>query len=73
MTVNMKNAVMGKKRPRGRPKGRRLGRALMFYADDEWVASVDEWRARQPGFPNRSEAIRRLVQLGRCVGLGKAS
>ena len=25
---------------------------------------VDEWRAKQPDVPNRSEAIRRLVDLG---------
>jgi len=25
---------------------------------------VDEWRAKQPDVPNRSEAIRRLVDIG---------
>ena len=28
------------------------------------VASIDEWRRRQPDLPSRSEAIRRLVELG---------
>jgi hypothetical protein len=28
------------------------------------VAAIDTWRARQPGVPSRSEAIRRLVQAG---------
>jgi metal-responsive CopG/Arc/MetJ family transcriptional regulator len=27
----------------------------------EWVDLVDRWRSHQPGLPNRSEAIRRLV------------
>jgi metal-responsive CopG/Arc/MetJ family transcriptional regulator len=27
----------------------------------DWVTAVDQWRARAPGVPNRSEAIRRLV------------
>jgi hypothetical protein len=28
------------------------------------VAAIDEWRRSQSDLPNRSEAIRRLVQLG---------
>ena len=28
------------------------------------VALVDEWRRRQPDLPSRSEAIRRLVDVG---------
>jgi hypothetical protein len=28
------------------------------------VAAIDEWRRRQPDLPSRSEAIRRLVELG---------
>lgn len=28
------------------------------------VAAIDAWRAKQPGIPSRSEAIRRLVELG---------
>ena len=28
------------------------------------VAAIDEWRRRQPDLPNRSEAIRRLCELG---------
>jgi metal-responsive CopG/Arc/MetJ family transcriptional regulator len=31
---------------------------------DEFVAVVDAWRAKQPDVPTRSEAIRRLVELG---------
>jgi hypothetical protein len=28
------------------------------------VAAIDDWRRRQPDLPSRSEAIRRLVELG---------
>jgi hypothetical protein len=28
------------------------------------VAAIDEWRRSQSDLPNRSEAIRRLVQMG---------
>jgi hypothetical protein len=28
------------------------------------VAAIDEWRRKQPDLPSRSEAIRRLVELG---------
>ncbi len=34
---------------------------LNLLVPGEWVAAVDQWRARAPGVPNRSEAIRRLV------------
>ena len=35
---------------------------VMMAATD--VASIDEWRRRQPDLPSRSEAIRRLIELG---------
>ena len=31
---------------------------------DSLVAKVDQWRARQPDIPNRSEAMRRLIEKG---------
>lgn len=34
---------------------------MMASAD---VAAIDEWRRSQADLPSRSEAIRRLVQLG---------
>jgi len=36
-------------------------------ASDELRASIDAWAARQPDKPSRSEAIRRLVELGLSV------
>jgi hypothetical protein len=35
---------------------------VMMAASD--VAAIDAWRARQSDVPNRSEAIRRLVEIG---------
>jgi hypothetical protein len=35
---------------------------VMMSADD--VAAIDEWRRKQADLPSRSEAIRRLVELG---------
>jgi metal-responsive CopG/Arc/MetJ family transcriptional regulator len=31
---------------------------------DEFIATVDAWASRQDDTPSRSEAIRRLVELG---------
>jgi metal-responsive CopG/Arc/MetJ family transcriptional regulator len=28
------------------------------------VAAIDAWRRKQPDLPSRSEAIRRLIELG---------
>jgi metal-responsive CopG/Arc/MetJ family transcriptional regulator len=35
---------------------------VMMAATD--VATIDEWRRKQADLPSRSEAIRRLVELG---------
>jgi hypothetical protein len=56
--VNIKSAKVSKKM--GRPPGRK-GRPLQLYATDDFLAMIDDWRRKQPDIPNRSEAIRRLV------------
>jgi len=38
--------------------------ARTFRLSDEFIASVDAWAAKQDDQPGRSEAIRRLVELG---------
>ena len=49
---------------------RTMGRApthperLLIAVTKEFLAAVDDWRAKQPGVPNRSEAVRYLVELG---------
>ena len=63
----MKNAIrkkVGGKRPgAGRPAtGSDPSRT--FRLSDEFIATVDAWAARQDDTPTRSEAIRRLVELG---------
>jgi metal-responsive CopG/Arc/MetJ family transcriptional regulator len=38
-------------------------RVPVMMGDSE-IAAIDAWRAKQPGVPSRSEAIRRLVEMG---------
>ena len=55
--------VGGKRAGAGRPAtGKDPVRTMRL--SDEFVATVDAWTARQDDSPNRSEAIRRLVELG---------
>ncbi len=39
-------------------------RQLQMRVSEEFLRQIDEWRRQQPDLPSRSEAIRRLVQLG---------
>jgi hypothetical protein len=41
--------------------------ARTFRLSDEFIATVDAWAAAQEDDPGRSEAIRRLVELGLTV------
>jgi len=66
----MNNAIrkkVGGKRPgAGRPAtGSDPSRT--FRLSDEFMATLDAWAARQADEPTRSEAIRRLVELGLTV------
>jgi Arc/MetJ-type ribon-helix-helix transcriptional regulator len=55
--------VGGKRAGSGRPAtGRDPSRT--FRLSDEFIAKVDAWGASQGGAPTRSEAIRRLVEIG---------
>jgi hypothetical protein len=53
----------GTKKRRGRPA---TGRGLQIGTrwPDETVALIDAWAAAQDDEPGRSEAIRRLVEIG---------
>jgi hypothetical protein len=42
---------------------KRNQRIPVMMSSDE-VAAIDEWRRKHPNLPSRSEAIRRLVELG---------
>jgi metal-responsive CopG/Arc/MetJ family transcriptional regulator len=35
---------------------------LQMLIEPSLVSRIDQWRAKQPGLPSRSEAIRRLVE-----------
>jgi hypothetical protein len=58
-----KTAVGGKRAGAGRPAtGKDPVRTMRL--SDKFLASVDVWAERQTDKPGRSEAIRRLVELG---------
>ena len=54
---------------RGRP-GTGKDPMLAFRAPPAFTAEVEAWAKRQPDSPSRSEALRRLVELG-LAGKGK--
>jgi hypothetical protein len=63
----MKKAIQksrGGKRPGAGRKPTGVDPARTFRLSDEFIASVDAWAAKQDDKPGRSEAIRRLVELG---------
>jgi hypothetical protein len=64
--MNKSRVVLPKPNQGGRPAtGRDPVRAIRL--SDEFLAKVDAWAAQQDGEPGRSEAIRRLVELGLTV------
>lgn len=48
----------------GRPPGRIQDRPFQMRVTEDFLESIDKWRAKQEGEPSRAEAIRRLVELG---------
>ena len=59
----MQKTIGGKRPGAGRPAtGRDPTRTMRL--SDEFVAKVDAWAAQQDDEPGRSEAIRRLVEIG---------
>jgi hypothetical protein len=60
MKASTKKAILKR---RGRPAtGNAPSRT--FRLTDEFMATLDAWAANQADNPSRSEAIRRLVELG---------
>lgn len=41
-----------------------MERRIHTFMPASMVDDIDDWRRRQPDVPNRSEAIRRLVEIG---------
>jgi hypothetical protein len=63
--MDMVNTKTDKKQKKGgRPRGRSQDRPLNIRVNEAFYVQLDEWRARQPGHPSRSEAIRLLVEFG---------
>jgi hypothetical protein len=56
--------VRGGKRPGSGRKPTGVDPARTIRLSDDFIATVDAWSARQDDKPSRSEAIRRLVELG---------
>ncbi len=63
----MKDAIRkkigGKRQGAGRP-ATGAAPSRTFRLSDEFMAALDAWAAQQSDEPSRSEAIRRLVELG---------
>ena len=63
----MKKAIRkarGGKRPGSGRKPTGVDPARTIRLSDDFISSVDNWAAEQSDQPGRSEAIRRLVELG---------
>ncbi|MBR1154518.1 hypothetical protein [Bradyrhizobium sp. JYMT SZCCT0428] len=63
----MKKAIRktrGGKRPGAGRKPTGVDPTRTFRLSDEFIATVDAWADQQADEPSRSEAIRRLVELG---------
>jgi hypothetical protein len=54
----LKRIRMPPKLPQG--DGKKIGIVAPFA----WIAKVNAWRRDQPDWPNFSEAVRRLVEIG---------
>jgi hypothetical protein len=64
--AKMKGAGMtaeGKKMPPKLAAGEDSERMNLVYFPS-WLRKIDAWRRMQPDNPNRSESIRRLVEMG---------
>jgi hypothetical protein len=48
----------------GRPAGKIHDRPFQMRASAGFLKSIDKWREKQPDKLSRSEAIRRLVEIG---------
>jgi metal-responsive CopG/Arc/MetJ family transcriptional regulator len=55
-TSTRDNAKTRKKRPET------TGTLVGVRLQEDFLAKVDAWRGKQPGIPNRPEAIRRLIE-----------
>ena len=60
----MAKSIRATKKRRGRPKTTGIGAQIGMRWHQPALDEIDAWAARQDGAPSRTEAIRRLVELG---------
>jgi hypothetical protein len=51
-------------RAMNQPLPERKEHRLQMLIEPSLISRIDRWRAKQPGLPSRSEAVRRLVEAG---------
>lgn len=61
MTEHLKNDRLGSALPPKLEQESATER-IQIVATERWAKRVDEWRRKQPDMPNRSKAIRLLVE-----------
>jgi hypothetical protein len=66
MAVNTEITKMQKKV--GRPSGRLKNRPFQMRVDEAFLAKIYDWRRKQPDFPNKTQAIIRLVEQALSTG-----
>jgi hypothetical protein len=59
-----KSIIKGTTKKRGRPVTTGRGTQVGTRWQDDHLKQIDEWRRKQDDKPLRSEAIRRLVEIG---------
>jgi hypothetical protein len=66
MYVHDGQATMAKMAKKDRPAPRPVVNTerLLMRVSKDFLESVDEWRRKEADLPGRTEAVRRLVQLG---------
>lgn len=67
--ISENQKTSAKQPARGRPASG-VGTPVMVRCQPDFLAALDQWRAAQSDVPNRSEAIRRLVEAA--IAAGKA-
>jgi hypothetical protein len=59
----MAKSIRGNKK-RGRPRTTGVGTQIGMRWQEPELHAIDEWRRSQSDLPSRTQAIRRLVELG---------
>ena len=68
----MRKSIKDTTKKRGRPVTTGKGTQVGTRWQDDHLKQIDDWRRKQDDKPQRSEAIRRLVEIGLKVKSAKA-